>query len=212
MVLILFYMSNPFKSTRFQGVIFTPRGTIPKKKGEIWKLIEGTEDFFISNFGRFRHKKKLMKQSLNSNGYLTVNIGRKRCTVHRLVALAFIPNPNNYPVVDHIDGNKKNNNSLNLRWTTISENTKAAYRLKLAKRWERLDILALDDQHNGILYESQVAAAKGTGVTTRTVQRILHGHLKQHKGWRFIKVRSITDCRTNVNEQNNREEVKEENT
>ena len=54
-------------------------------------------------------------------------------SVHRLVALNFIDNPNNYPVVNHIDGNKQNNNVTNLEWCTYSYNNKEAYRLGLAK-------------------------------------------------------------------------------
>ena len=56
-------------------------------------------------------------------GYPTVTIPyRKNCLIHRLVAEAFIPNPENKPCVDHIDGNRTNNNPTNLRWVTIKEN------------------------------------------------------------------------------------------
>ena len=98
------------------------------------------EDYEISNFGAVRRKKRspankridpspyhLLKPKRQRNGYLKVRIGSKEMRVHRLVALAFIPNPMNKPDVNHIDGNKENNRVENLEWVTKSENMKHAY-------------------------------------------------------------------------------------
>ena len=70
------------------------------------------------------YKNKKLNQSKNSQGYSYVNIANKRYRVHRLIALRYIKNIKNKPVVDHIDGDKSNNDLSNLRWVTYSENSK----------------------------------------------------------------------------------------
>lgn len=103
---------------------------------EIWKPIVGFEDLYeVSNLGnvrslQFHGKKRVRNMSLSSNrlGYKLVKLRDWKkgiCgsyKVHRLVAIAFIPNPDNKPQVDHIDTNPSNNVVTNLRWTTSLEN------------------------------------------------------------------------------------------
>ena len=97
---------------------------------EKWRLI--FDDYYISNLGRVYSLKtnKMLTAIDNGKGYLSVPIRlngkQKRCYVHRLVAKAFIPNPDNLPQVNHIDGNKSNNNVNNLEWVTRKENTQHA--------------------------------------------------------------------------------------
>ncbi len=92
---------------------------------ESWKDVVGAEDTYqVSSFGRVRNKKrdKIKAMGKVHNGYLTTSIFGKRVKVHRLVAKAFIPNPENKPQVNHLDFNKENNNAANLEWCTLSEN------------------------------------------------------------------------------------------
>ena len=107
---------------------------------EEWKDIKDYEGLYqVSSEGNVRsldrtidtvlgykqfYKGKMLKKTADKNGYLFVALGAnsKNKKVHRLVAQAFIPNPENKPEIDHIDGNPKNNNFKNLQWANRKEN------------------------------------------------------------------------------------------
>ena len=109
---------------------------------EIWRDIEGYKGLYqVSNMGRVRSldrwitykdgrealfKGKILHLNCNTSGYLEVNLCKqskgKMIGVHRLVAQSFIDNVDNLPEVDHIDGDKTNNNVTNLRWVTHLDN------------------------------------------------------------------------------------------
>ncbi len=109
---------------------------------EIWKDIKGYEGLYqISNFGNIKSMDKviirkdgikyikrgtMLKPSINTSGYLQIGLSkngiRKPFRIHRLVAIAFIPNPYNKPFIDHINTIKTDNKVENLRWVTREEN------------------------------------------------------------------------------------------
>ena len=113
---------------------------------EVWKPIEGYEDYYeVSNTGRVRGKTRTVNYIdgrvkvfeakeitpiPNTDGYMSLKLCRgntyKTVRVHRLVAQAFIPNPNNYPEVNHIDCDRTNNNVSNIEWCTHEQNVRYA--------------------------------------------------------------------------------------
>lgn len=96
---------------------------------ECWRTIAGFESYRVSNRGNIANKKtgKILKPKINKHGYLVVNLANKiknnnYVQIHRLVASAFLNNPQNKQFVNHIDLDKTNNSVENLEWVTPSEN------------------------------------------------------------------------------------------
>ena len=133
---------------------------------EEWRNIIGYEQKYqISNIGKVKslnyHSTKrngLLRFSKNHRGYFFVRLSKgckvKTITVHRLVALAFLPNPHNYPQINHKDENKLNNRVDNLEWCTASYNQNYGTRNERTMLVECNPIIGIDIKSGGKIYFS----------------------------------------------------------
>ena len=147
---------------------------------EIWKdIIELNGKYQCSNFGRIRRinkdnrceKYKYLKLQINKDGYFIVNPTRTyRKSVHRIVAVLFIQNPNNKLFVNHKDLNKKNNNVDNLEWVTASENSQHA---QDNNKLGRMQIVVKDNSTN-IIYNSIKEASEKLSYPYKYVCKIMN--------------------------------------
>lgn len=176
---------------------------------EKWRDINGYEGLYqVSNYGEVKSmrnkKERILKPGITARGYeqvwLCKNGSKNKRFVHRIVAEAFIDNPNNYKVVNHIDGCKTNNNALNLEWCTQSHNIKHAYDNGLCKNCIAASkqnvytaITASKKQVRCIttdtIYESASEAAKLTGINNSNICACCRGIYKTAGGcqWEYIK-------------------------
>lgn len=175
---------------------------------EIWKDIEGYEgDYQVSNLGRVKSLPKkcwngkgywfkdgrILIPVKSKKGYLNVWCRKNIFKVHRLVANAFIPNPQNLPQVNHIDGDKTNNCVTNLEWVTDGENLLHAYRVlgrrqKIGKNHHNSRaVLQLKDGKIINSFDSLNEAARTTGAHHSGISMSCSGKIKKHKGyqWRY---------------------------
>lgn len=163
---------------------------------EIWKDIKEYEGLYqISNTGKVRSflTNKLLKLAINHKGYkvtyLYKNGKRKTISVHRLVAINFILNPHNYPQVNHIDGNKQNNNMDNLEWCDNDYNQRHAQKnglnltcpIRLLKVTEQLEFNSI---HEAFKYLGIKPNGKYKDVINTS--RIYNGYI-----WEYIDAKEI---------------------
>jgi NUMOD4 motif/HNH endonuclease len=140
---------------------------------EIWKPVAGWEGHYeVSDQGRVRSIKKgarLMTGIPDSDGYLLIKLSaaprRKLAKLHRLVAIAFIPNEGQLPEVNHKDGNKANNRKENLEWSTTADNLHHMRRV-LGKGSVEVPVLLVDRvSGEEFRFKSQREASKSCGLT-----------------------------------------------
>ena len=108
---------------------------------EEWRYIKKLDNKFkVSNLGNiFNVKTQRILKPSNINGYRRVHISKnKTMYIHRLVAETFIPNPENKPFVNHIDGNRQNNMVKNLEWCTQKENVHHAWSIGLCEKTRKI--------------------------------------------------------------------------
>lgn len=117
----------------------------------------------------------------NNHGYQSVSTGPSSRFVHRLVAETWIPNPNHYRDVNHINGDKDDNRVENLEWTTHGENLRHAHRTGLIKP-KRTPVRVVE---NGEIYESISECARQIGGIKGSIAHCLAGQRATHRGYHF---------------------------
>lgn len=173
---------------------------------EVWRDIIGYEGLYqVSNLGKVRslfRYKKVLKPLLVGAGYYQVQLSQKGNVkvklLHRLVAIAFLDNPNNLPCVNHKDGDKSNNTVTNLEWCTYSDNEKHSYSVLKKKSKGRLglfgsrcynhkNILQISD--TGLVineFESRGEASRLTGISSGNIWLAMNGRRIHAGGFRWI--------------------------
>lgn len=153
---------------------------------EYWKDIKGYEGLYqISNFGRIksfvRGKGRIKSPNITVHGYCVVHLhngnSKKYTGVHRLVAEAFIPNPNNLPQVNHINGDKTDNRVENLEWCTCKDNQIHAVKTGLRDGWSNEPVKVYCNELN-MEFDSMRSAAKYLGCTIGMIRNVLLNRTK----------------------------------
>lgn len=163
-----------------------------KEPVELWIEHPDIDKLEVSSFGRVRSVKGHYYKSNRINGgylqvYFSINGKQINKLVHRLVAETFIPNPNNMPEVNHKDGNRSNNNAINLEWCSKSYNQK--YRNKfgisstevLGHPLFAIDLKTLEVSR----FRSQREAGRALGVSSGNINEVIKGKLNQTHGYWF---------------------------
>lgn len=181
---------------------------VPKPKelvlvdGEIYKECHFNSNIIITNKSRVFSKPFVsvrkngwksargwleMRFGINMHGYVTVRVDKKAKLLHRLVAIAFIPNPYNKKMVNHKDGNKLNNSIDNLEWCTNSENINHAVKMGLIKTC-KVDCFTLNGEYVKT-YNSVKSVCEELNVANANLYSMMKGNRypKQIKGFIFKK-------------------------
>lgn len=172
---------------------------------EIWADIDGYQGMYkISNLGNVlslerrgkdgrKVKERLLAKSRDKDGYLAVTLYHnekplKSAKIHRLVAQAFIPNPENKAQVNHINGIKEDNTISNLEWNTAKENTTHAIDSQLRKQGLRKGNIEV--YKDGVLCNiiSSLEQLRSLGFDHSKVYKCLNGRSKSHKGFTFKRI------------------------
>ena len=154
---------------------------------EIFKDIKGYPDYQISTQGRVWsiRKQKYMKPQINNMGYYQLNMfatnGKvKKELIHRLVALTFIDNPNNYPQVHHINHNPQDNRVENLQWVTGKQNCRDTKANKKVSQFDK-------DGNLIKTFSSMTEAAEAVGGNYQGLYMSFYRNTKYYKGFFWEK-------------------------
>ena len=168
---------------------------------EEWKPIKGFEGYYISNLGRVKStrsfkgtKETILKGSFNQQGYKVITMMKDNKaytkTLHRLLAIAFIPNLNNYCCINHKDGNKLNNNLNNLEWCSYSYNNTEAYRIGLKHSRIKPKKVKQYDKNNNLIniWNSVNEAGRQLSISDGNICECCNGNRRTAGNfiWRYV--------------------------
>lgn len=170
------------------GYLWELEKMVANLEGEIWKEItENNKTYFVSNLGRFQNNSGIIiqNQKPTPGGYFVISINGTTYRLHRVVAQAFIPNPENKEQVNHKDGNKVNNCVDNLEWMTNKENQIHKFQIGLGNNFTR-KINQYDLENNFIKsFDSIAGAAKILNIGKTNIQGVLSKCRKTAGGFIF---------------------------
>ena len=175
-------------------------GAAANKPKERWLPVPEDPNVLISDRGRVKRGGKIKKLGKDRDGYARITIKGKTIRLHRLVAQLYVPNPDNKPVVDHIDNNRDNLNWTNLRWVTVKENSQYAADMGLMSRIQSSDsvVIAIDKDNNGFLFKTVSEACRYIGIDDSVGHLLIQGKRKTAKGYRMLRVDSLTQISEHV--------------
>lgn len=175
---------------------------------EVWKTIEGHPNYMVSNMGRVKSNKikflpkklvveddgyHILNQLFDKDGYVLVNVDCHSKRVHRLVAKAFIPEVKGKTLVNHKDGDKRNNKVDNLEWCTNKENIRHAYangfvKCRYGKEHQSAKPIVAINGDKKLYFDTGREASRYFGVGATAINNCLKGRAKTSCGyvWRYV--------------------------
>lgn len=175
---------------------------------EVWKDIVGYEGIYqVSNHGRVKALPKtieysdgkvipydeiIMRSIIEKEGYKVVNLTnngvQRQFRVHRLVAKAFIPNPNNYPQVNHRDEIKSNNNVENLEWCTHKYNQNYGTSIERSSKNRSRSVMKMTLDGEDLKEYASATVATQDGFDNSAIGKCCKGYVNTHRGykWRYV--------------------------
>lgn len=159
---------------------------------ERWKPIEGLIGYEVSDYGNVRSRRKMLSKFPNSRGYYRVAIGNKLYLVHRLVARAFVDNPNNYPIINHKDEDKTNNKASNLEWCTYKYNSNYGDAPIKSSEKSRRPVVQVLPNGELVFWESLRAIERELGYSHNNISNVCKGYYKKAYGCRWYFNEGVT--------------------